>query len=369
MVLFDVFVEKNRRQLYNYRDNTSTYIPHFFDERPGILENMKSLDFLSIGDIVIDAFIELEEANVHCDINNDNCTISMKFADKIPYKDVTVVNAVGNSPNAAVSAARLGLSVGLMTNLGGDQNGKDCLEYLKSENISTDLVRAHDGIKTNYHYVLSYQAERTILIKHEAYPYEFTAPAEAPAWIYLSSIGNGTEKYHEAIADYLEQNPGIKLAFQPGTFQMKMGAEKLARIYKRTEIHFCNKEEAQRILNSKEEDVKELMKSIASLGPKIVCLTDGPNGAYAYDGVNFFQMPIYPDPKPPVERTGAGDAFSSTVTTAIAMGKSLEEALLWGPVNSMNVVQHIGAQKGLLSKEALENLLANAPEDYKVKKI
>ena len=51
---------------------------------------MKRTDFLAIGDIVIDAFIELENVEVHCDINNENCTICMKFADKIPYKDVTV---------------------------------------------------------------------------------------------------------------------------------------------------------------------------------------------------------------------------------------------------------------------------------------
>ena len=111
------------------------------------------------------------------------------------------------------------------------------------------------------------------------------------------------------------------------------------------------------------------MQKLHDLGPKIICLTDGPNGAYAYDGTDAWFVPAYPDPKPPVERTGAGDAFASTVTTALVMGKSLEEALLWGPVNSMNVVQHIGAQKGLLTQAELESWLNKAPGDYKVKKI
>lgn len=51
------------------------------------------------------------------------------------------------------------------------------------------------------------------------------------------------------------------------------------------------------------------------------------------------------------------------------MGKNLKEALLWGPINSMSVVQEIGAQKGLLSKEKLEKYLADAPEDYRAKVI
>lgn len=330
---------------------------------------MKKLDFLAIGDIVIDAFIELEDADVTCDIDKENCRISMRFADKIPYKDVTVVNAVGNSPNAATSAARLGLSAGLATNLGDDKNGADCIAVLKENNIDTSLVEVQTGTKTNYHYVLMYEADRTILIKHQPYKYDFKSPAETPAWIYLSSVGGGTESYHEQIADYLEANPDIKVTFQPGTFQMKMGTEKLARLYKRTEVFVCNVEESQRILDSKETNLTTLMGMIHELGPKIVCITDGPKGAYASDGTNAWFMPIYPDPKPPVSRTGAGDAFASTFTSALALGKSVEEALTWAPINSMNVVQHVGAQTGLLTKDQLENYLAKAPEDYKVKKI
>ena len=65
-------------------------------------------------------------------------------------------------------------------------------------------------------------------------------------------------------------------------------------------------------------------------------------------------MPPYPDPKDPYERTGAGDAFSSTVTAAIILGKSLPEALAWGGINAMAVVQEVGAQKGLRSQEKIE---------------
>jgi len=80
-------------------------------------------------------------------------------------------------------------------------------------------------------------------------------------------------------------------------------------------------------------------------------------------------MRAYPDPKPPYERTGAGDAFSSTVTAALALGLDLKEALRWGPVNSMSVVQQVGAQAGLLTRQAIEELLIKAPADYQPKEI
>ena len=329
------------------------------------------LDFLAIGDITTDAFIRLKEASVSCDIDKVNCTLSMRFADKIPYESVDIVRAVGNSPNAAVSAARLGLSSGLVTDIGDDENGKECVDVLKKEKVDTDYVSTHAGAKTNYHYVLLYEAERTILVKHEEYPYKFP-PVEPPSkWVYLSSLGGNSEQYHYELTAYLEKHPEIQLSFQPGTFQIKLGKEKLAKLYERSSLFFCNVEEAQRILDTKETDIKTLLTGMHALGPKIVCITDGPKGAYAYDGHmnEYWFMPIYPDPKPPVSRTGAGDAFASTFTVAIILGKSVREALTWAPINSAYVVQEIGAQKGLLTRDALLKYLETAPADYVPRKM
>ena len=76
-------------------------------------------------------------------------------------------------------------------------------------------------------------------------------------------------------------------------------------------------------------------------------------------------VPMYPDPQPPISRTGAGDSFSSTVTTMLAEGLSLSEALMRGPINSAYVVQKFGAQTGLLTRDQLEELYAKRPENYK----
>src|SRR3989344_3262743 len=127
-------------------------------------------DFVAIGDTVTDAFIKLKEASVHCNISKENCEICMRFADKIPYEDVWVVPAVGNAANATNAAARLGLKTAIVTNIGNDAQGKEALEAFRAENVSTEFITAHDGIKTNYHYLLWYEADRTILIKHEENP-------------------------------------------------------------------------------------------------------------------------------------------------------------------------------------------------------
>ncbi len=333
------------------------------------------IDFLAIGDIVIDAFIRLIDAHVHCKMDTDACELCMRFGDKVPYESVVVAPAVGNSPNATVSASRLGLRSALVTYIGDDKHGRDCLENLINEKVVTDYVTTEKDKITNYHYVLSYDAERTILIKHTKFKYKFPELEEV-SWIYLSSLAENSLTYHEEILNYLNKYPNIKLAFQPGTFQIKFGAEKLRDIYKRTEVFFCNIEEAERILgkegnnvSEREKMILELSKGIQALGPKIVVLSDGPAGAYLYYNDEFWHLPIYPDIAPPRERTGAGDAFSSTFTVALALGKTPLEAFTWGPVNSMSVIQQVGAQAGLLSREKLEEYLINAPENYKPRKI
>lgn len=329
---------------------------------------MEKLDFLAVGDITTDAFIRIKDAHVTCDIDRSKCELCVRFGDKIPYESVTVVSAVGNSPNAAVAASRLGLSAGLVTDLGADAIGKESVGVLTRERVATDFVRLHEGVPSNYHYVLWYEEERTILVKHNAYPYVFPA-VEPPKWLYLSSLGESSLPYHADIAAYLTAHPETKLAFQPGTFQIKFGKEELRDIYARADAFFCNREEAQRILGATEENIPTLAKMLAGLGPKTVFISDGPRGAYAFDGESTWRTPMYPDPKPPVDRTGAGDAFSSTVTTMLALGKSVPEALLYGPVNSMSVVQEIGAQKGLLTLAEIENLLKKKPADYEVTKL
>lgn len=323
----------------------------------------ESYDFVAIGDITTDAFITLKDAEVHCNIDKENCELCVRFGDKIPYEDVDVVVAVGNSPNASVSAARLGLKSALVTNMGDDQNGKDCLETLKKNGVATDFVTVEKGKPTNYHYVLRYGAERTILVKHHEYDYVLPNFPTPPKWLYLSSLGENSIPFQKAIATYVTSHPETKLAFQPGTFQIKK-SEELADVYRASELFFCNKEEARKILNAPNADFKELLDGVRAKGPKIAVITDGPNGAYSSDGTGYWKMPMYPDPAPPVSRTGAGDAFSSTFTAALALGKSIPEALAWGPINSMNVVQHIGAQTGLLPRADLEKLLGSAPKDY-----
>lgn len=327
----------------------------------------QQLDVLCVGDVVTDAFIKLDDDHAWSYVDDQGRDIiAMELGNKLPFEKAVIVEGVGNAANASVSLTHLGLNCGFVTNVGEDKYGRGIIAALNAKKIDTRYVRVNPGMMTNYHYVLWYKDERTILINHEEF--EYTWPnlrgREAPKWIYFSSVAENALEYHDELADWLDENPEVKMAFQPGTFQMKAGAERLARIYRHSDILILNRQEAALVGGGDVENVHDLLDKLHALGPEVVCITDGPDGAYSSSPEGRFFMPIYPDPAPPYERTGAGDAFASTFTAAIMRGKSVTEALRWGPVNSMNVVQHVGAQEGLLTEDEIKKLLEQAPDWY-----
>lgn len=326
-------------------------------------ENSQEFDLIAIGDVTTDAFIRLQKASVYYDDVTHEEKVCLTNGGKIPYEFAKVLAGVGNSANAAVSATRLGLRSSLVTNVGDDDTAEEILDALEKNGVDRTFVRVNNGKASNYHYVLWYKDERTILIKHEEYDYILPSIGN-PRWIYFSSVGESSLDYHHDIAKFVREHPNTKLAFQPGTLQIKLGYEMLKEIYEISDIFFCNKEEAQIILKTQEQNGAILTRDMARLGPKIVAITDGANGAYMFDGQTIWSIPSYPDPNPPYERTGAGDSFSSTFTSALALGKNLEEALIWGQINSRSVIQYVGAQEGLLTREEIEQRFANKPEGY-----
>ncbi len=226
-------------------------------------------DVVCIGDVVMDAFIALKEAKIEWDKKHEHPELEMAFADKIPYESLMVAPAVGNASNVAVGAARLGLSTAIITAIGGDHYGTEIMDRYHKEGVSTEYVKINKSKPTNYHFVLTYKAERTILIKHQEYEYYDPRKLDSNTdWIYFSSIAEHTLPFHRKVADYLEKHPNVKMGFNPGTFQLRFGAKKLREIYRHTYVLFVNREEAAYILHTKNEDIKFLFKGLHALGPE-----------------------------------------------------------------------------------------------------
>lgn len=314
---------------------------------------MQTLDVLTVGNALIDAFLHIHEENQHCRVLKDTQEVCLKIGEKIPLNSCKFLPG-GNACNVAVGLSRLGLQTAILAEIGTDEFSQKIRANLAQEQVDTSRLTASDG-ESSFAVSIMFQQDRTLFVQHVERKHAFSYEGITPTWVYLTSIGKEWRHvYREVPAWCKAQN--IRLAFNPGTRQIEAGKETFQEVLAASDIFFCNKQEAQKISGSTADDIETLAKSLALLGPKIVIITDGKNGSFARDTEGtVFQQAIYPSEI--VESTGAGDSFATGFMAAVVHGKSIKEALQWGTQNAASVVGKIGAQPGLLTKEQMEQLL------------
>lgn len=343
------------------------------------------LNVISVGDTTLDVFLTLNEkdVDVHCRLDKPTCEICFNYADKIPI-DAVDFSLGGNAANNAVAMARLGFKAALYTIHGDDETGKMIDEKMKKEDLAGDYIYQVPG-RSSYSTVIEYKAERTILEKKYARHYQVFANFPKTPWMYVSSLGPDYETFFNEVAK-LSTMTGVKIGFNPAQLQLRAPFKTYEAIVRVSHLIFMNKEEATQVLTSAKLGVEDLrspgvkvganewftdsgqwgatefkkaLQSLFDFGPKLVAITDGPNGAYGFDGEKFYFCPIFDVPV--LQRTGAGDAFASGFMGAAMRGRNLPEAMKWGAFNAAGVVQKMGPQAGVLTKAQMEKMILENP--------
>ncbi|KKR85941.1 MAG: hypothetical protein UU32_C0026G0005 [Candidatus Woesebacteria bacterium GW2011_GWB1_41_10] len=320
---------------------------------------MENFDLLSIGDATLDAFMIPTESETLCRIDTKECFIAFSYGEKIPVKNLEF-SIGGNAANNAIGVKRLGVNVGIVLTLGDDSIGNLIIERLKNEGVNLTYVIQQPGTGSNYSSVINYQGERTIFTYHAPRSYEFPVQLPKAPWVYLTSMGESFRPFYNHMVEWLTKNPEVKLAFNPGSWQMRSENGEVKNILSLSHLIFVNREEAEKLTgfgDSNGKD-KEILQALSALGPKICVITDGGKGAFASNGQAFFRVSVLPVDA--YERTGAGDAFGSGCLAAIIKDKTLDEALLYGTVNSTSVIGYTGSQRGLLKVDEMPVWLERA---------
>jgi sugar/nucleoside kinase (ribokinase family) len=312
---------------------------------------MAAIDLLSMGDASLDVFLTPSESESFCQLDDKDALICFSYGDKIPVKYLEF-SVGGNAANNAVGTRRLGVASSAILTLGDDNIGQQIVTKFQKEGVDTSFIVQQPATHSNYSTIINYSGERTILTYKAPRSYEWPVklPTNVP-WVYYTSMGDAFTAFQNHLVDWLTQNPDIRMGFNPGSRQLRAGLEAITPVMKRTSIIFVNRKEAEGLTNFKESQgkEKELLNALCSLGPKVSVITDGANGSFVYDGQRYVKAGVLPIDAH--ERTGAGDAFGSGCLSGIIRGRSLEEALLWGTLNSASVIGYTGSQRGLL-KEA-----------------
>ena len=317
--------------------------------------NQNSLDLLTIGDVCIDLYMKVDNAEIENHTDPEHPRICFNHGSKIPVQSVKS-NIAGNAVNVSIGAQMMGLKTAIYAEMGNDEEALRIENELKEAGIATDYLVKNEGTTTGIHPVIMYGGDRTIFSHHEKIDYKLQDWPKS-RWIYYTSLSPGFESFQEDLVDYLKQNPQIGTAFNPGTFQIRSGVDGLKNMLEVTHVLFVNKEEAELFVGK--GNVEDLHTKLQALGPKLTVITEGDNGATGHDGTNLVKVEAFPIDKPILDKTGAGDSFACGVLCALFYGKTLQEALTWGAINSSSVIREVGAVHGLQTKSQMEDLAAN----------
>ena len=266
---------------------------------------------------------------------------------KLPLEEVVFATG-GNAMNASVTFARQGLEAEFMGIIGTEPAGQAVLGALDREGIATPHVVQDERFRTSYSVVLlAPSGERTILNYHgtqlhdTGWPLDLSAIARAD-WLYLSSVGSMV-LLEKVIT--IARRHHVKIAMNPAGAELAK-PRKLRALLDDVDVLITNKEEMQHLVEGK--TAPELVRHATHLVPTVV-VSDGPRGVVATDSTTLVHCGIYEDVKV-VSRLGAGDAFGAGFVASLALGKSLEEAVVFASANATSVVTKIGATTGLLHR-------------------
>lgn len=308
----------------------------------------RDIRILSVGSVVQDVFLRSKAFTPHKEPDGDMVE-TFNLGEKYEVDDV-IFSTGGGACNAAVTFSRQGFHSTFVGKVGSDALGRMIMDELHADQVETGHVHIVDGLRSGYStLLLAPTGERSILVFHggstQFSKEELTITYIDADWMYLSTF---TGNYD--VLEYLLQaakDKNIKVAFNPGKGELA-DPERLKNLFHYLTVLSLNKEEMQVLYQG--ESPADLARAAHQDVPYVV-VTDGPNGVAATDGKKVCVAGMYED-VPVVDRTGAGDAFSSGFTAMIAQGESIEKAITFGSANSTSVVQTIGAKAGILRHDA-----------------
>lgn len=318
-------------------------------------------DVITVGSATVDAFAETDKRFVK---GKEYC---FPVGTKLLIKSIGFETG-GGGTNTAVALARLGHKVAFLGKMGKGPNSERILKQLRKEKIDTGLI-VRERARTGYSVIIDARgSDRTILVfkgSNNDLSYDEIKKSKLKTkWFYFSSMMEKSFKTQEKLAEFASKN-NIKITYNPSAYLTRKGKNYLRNILKRTSILILNKEEASMLV--KKKGINNLIKGLLKLGPKTAVITDGKNGAYAYDGKTFYQ--IFPHKVKILETTGAGDAFASSFLAGIIKKNNIEFALQLGLANAESVITHLGAKNKLLTYQEALGKIKSMPGKIIKKKI
>jgi ribokinase len=269
----------------------------------------------------------------------------------------------GKGANQAVMAARLGMTTYMVGRVGNDSFGQEMLGSLQESGVICDRVfvdpSTHSGVAV---ITVEDSGENTIIL----------VPG-ANGQVNQTDVEQINPLFYEAFALLLQleiplpavkaaaenaRKAGVKVILDPAPAQVNVPAD----FYPLVDIITPNETEASLLVGfpvNSPETAAKAAQELQRRGVEIVFVTLGAKGVFCATKDEDFFLPAFPVEA--IDTVAAGDAFNGAIATALATGKSLREAVVWGAAAGALATTKVGAQSSLCDRATLEQFLAEHP--------
>jgi ribokinase len=323
-------------------------------------------DVICLGTATQDVFVSSDQASLirlqH--LENEEVYLSYEYGAKVAV-DHLFISTGGGAVNTAIAFAHLGLSAGVVSELGADDAANMVERALQDHRVDTHMLVRNPDRQTGYSVILTGPTgDRTVLVHRGAACHLSSDDVDwetlgQSTWLYMSSLsGDSANLWHE-VATFVAHS-GVKLAINPGGDQIRQGLAGLADVLAVANLVFINQTEAYALTAVQPQrgdaDERAALETLCQYGCQTAVMTMGSEGARAFDGQEHHYIPA---PRVRVvSNLGAGDAFAAACLAALHYGLPLREALKAGTLNAGSVVTSVGATEALLDWPTLQSHLA-----------
>lgn len=266
----------------------------------------------------------------------------------------------GGAANTSIAAARLGLQVGHLGEIGEDRAGRWILEDLKAEGIDVSgVITSPQATTAVAGVVVDPSGEPSYL----GYPGRQYLPALPDAW--AEGIRRAEALFVDGWVDHTRQadlvleglqaarKAGVPSFFDPGPGNQSLDNAWHAAACRRATVVLATEDEAQRI--SGRPDPLESAQAILALGPQLVVIKRGVAGCFLVHKDEVYLAGGYPVDA--LDTTGAGDSLDAAVIDGFLRKLPLESMGALANAVGAAKVQKLGTGRNVPTRDEVRTVL------------
>jgi sugar/nucleoside kinase (ribokinase family) len=299
-------------------------------------------DLICIGSISVDLYYQGDS------LTNDGERFNLAIGGKYQVNHFHA-GLGGGAANVAIGVQSDGYKTAVWGKIGENQFKELILTHLKTHGIPSTLCEMEEGYTKISTILLSPTGERTII--HYETPHEHIIKRaqdlkklDGAKFVYLSNLWRVPLEERKEILSYACSQKMITI-MNLGIADCRRSTEQLESLLHHTNILILNTHEFAEMVKKPIKDInfrKDITHYFPSLKDKIVAITDGSQGSYAFvNGVVLYEPAVKVSKI--ADTTGAGDAFSAGFISGFLEKSEVEHALHRGNKYGARVVQKIGA--------------------------